>query len=210
MILFLPEPLICAPPISASAVVGRNARLGLLWCVGHAHTTEAIPECIRGGGTREAESNMRLLGIVANEIRVSHQPQDGQSARPHHTADCARPRRRGDRMSAKVRRREFISLLGGSRPGAWARKTLAESSLSGKARRNTGIGGRKPGSTSGSRHGVGDLFTALRRQGLTADELVLQLTTFLRSLDLFLELIVPGSANFHSQPGSAWRQARHR
>jgi hypothetical protein len=43
MILFLPEPLICAPPISASAVVGRNARLGLLWCVGHAHTTEAIP-----------------------------------------------------------------------------------------------------------------------------------------------------------------------
>src|SRR5262249_18078202 len=67
---------------------------------------------------------------------------------------------------------------------------LAESSLSGKARRNTGISGREPGSTSGSRHGVGDLFTALRRQGLIADELVLQLTTFLRSLDLFLELIV--------------------
>src|SRR5215468_11368000 len=48
----------------------------------------------------------------------------------------------------------------------------------------------EPGSTSGSRHGVGDLFTALRRQGLIADELVLQLATFLRSLDLFLELIV--------------------
>jgi hypothetical protein len=63
-------------------------------------------------------------------------------------------------------------------------------SLSGKARRNTGISGREPGSTSGSRHGVGDLFTALRRQGLIADELVLQLATFLRSLDLFLELIV--------------------
>jgi hypothetical protein len=62
--------------------------------------------------------------------------------------------------------------------------------LSGKARRNTGISGRKPGSTSGSRHGVGDVFTALRRQGLIADELVLQLATFLRSLDLFLELIV--------------------
>jgi hypothetical protein len=52
------------------------------------------------------------------------------------------------------------------------------------------ISGRKSGSTSGSRHGVGDLFTALRRQGLIADELVLQLATFLRSLDLFLELIV--------------------
>jgi hypothetical protein len=62
--------------------------------------------------------------------------------------------------------------------------------LSGKARRNTGISGREPGSTSGSRHGVGDLFSALRRQGLIADELVLQLATFLRSLDLFLELIV--------------------
>jgi hypothetical protein len=72
MILFLPEPLICAPPISASAVVGRNARLGLLWCVGHAHTTEAIPECIRGGGIREAESNMRLLGIVSATYRLGH------------------------------------------------------------------------------------------------------------------------------------------
>jgi hypothetical protein len=69
-------------------------------------------------------------------------------------------------------------------------ETLAASSLSGKARRNTGISGREPGSTSGSRHGVGDLFTALRRQGLIAEELVLQLATFLRSLDLFFELIV--------------------
>jgi hypothetical protein len=39
-------------------------------------------------------------------------------------------------------------------------------------------------------HGLGYLFTAFRRQGLIADELVLQLTTFLRSLDLFIELIV--------------------
>jgi signal transduction histidine kinase len=62
--------------------------------------------------------------------------------------------------------------------------------LSGKARRNTGISGRKSGSTSGSRHSIGDLFTALRRQGLIADELVLQLATFLRSLDLFLKLII--------------------
>jgi hypothetical protein len=65
-----------------------------------------------------------------------------------------------------------------------------KSSLGGKARRNTGISGREPGSTSGSLHGVGDLFTALRRQGLIANELVLQLATFPRSLDLFLELIV--------------------
>jgi hypothetical protein len=49
---------------------------------------------------------------------------------------------------------------------------------------------REPSPTSGSLHGLGDLFTALRRQGLIADEFVLQLATFLRSLDLFLELMV--------------------
>jgi hypothetical protein len=50
--------------------------------------------------------------------------------------------------------------------------------------------GEEPGGTSAPIHGFGYLFSALRRQGLIADELVLQLMTFLRSLDLFLELIV--------------------
>jgi hypothetical protein len=86
--------------------------------------------------------------------------------------------------------KEFASQNRPDPAGRLGLETIAESSLSGKARRNTGISGREPGSTSGSLHGVGDLFTALRRQGLIADELVLQLATFLRSLDLFLELIV--------------------
>jgi hypothetical protein len=43
----------------------RGPRLELCGCVGQAFTTEAIPECIRGGGIREAESNMRLLGILS-------------------------------------------------------------------------------------------------------------------------------------------------
>jgi hypothetical protein len=50
--------------------------------------------------------------------------------------------------------------------------------------------GGEPGGTSDSIHGLGYLFSALSREGLIADELVLQLATFLRSLDLFLELIV--------------------
>jgi hypothetical protein len=55
--------------------------------------------------------------------------------------------------------------------------------------------GGEPGGTSASIHGLGYLFSALRREGLIANEPVLQLTTFLRSLDLFLELIVltPGT-----------------
>jgi hypothetical protein len=50
--------------------------------------------------------------------------------------------------------------------------------------------GGKPGGTSAPIHGLRYLVSALRREGLIADELVLQLATFLRSLDLFLELIV--------------------
>ncbi len=52
---------------------------------------------------------------------------------------------------------------------------------------------RVDGSSSGtsvSIHGLGYLLTPLRRQGLIPDELVLQLATFLRSHDLFLELRV--------------------
>jgi hypothetical protein len=44
--------------------------------------------------------------------------------------------------------------------------------------------------TSFSMHGLGYLLTALRRQRLIPDELVLQVATFLRSHDLFLELRV--------------------
>src|SRR4029450_2547873 len=40
-------------------------------------------------------------------------PQDGESARPRGAADAARPRRRGDRMSGQIKRREFITLLSG-------------------------------------------------------------------------------------------------
>jgi hypothetical protein len=58
-----------------------------------------------------------------------------------------------------------------------------------RAGKPASVGG-EPGGTSASIHGLGYLFSALRREGLIADELVLQLTTFLGSLDLFLELTV--------------------
>ena len=43
------------------------------------------------------------------------QPQDRQGARTRNAADAARPRRRGDR----VRRREFMALIGGTAVAAW-------------------------------------------------------------------------------------------
>jgi hypothetical protein len=52
------------------------------------------------------------------------------------------------------------------------------------------MGGAEPGGTSAPIHGLRYLFSALRCEGLIAEELVLQLPTFLRSLDLFLELTV--------------------
>src|SRR5262249_51349448 len=51
---------------------------------------------------------------ATNALRVGHQSYDRQSTRPHGAADAARPRRRGDRMTAKMKRREFITLLGGT------------------------------------------------------------------------------------------------
>src|SRR5262249_28914907 len=90
-----------------STSTGRSWRADELWREPGGRISSGGRVCRPHPQGREARGP---AGGAVDQVRASHQCADGEITRPRPAADAHRHRRRGDR----VRRREFITLLGGA------------------------------------------------------------------------------------------------
>ena len=118
-VMVAPELLFCQPSRSASYLGGsprRTHHLSESRVCGSRRADELRIELYRHASPSrhlhwshpQGRETCRPTGDAADHVRVRHQPANRPGTRHRRTADAPRPRRRGDR----VRRRQFITLLG--------------------------------------------------------------------------------------------------